>query len=297
MTDFLTDLEGELIRVAQRRAASSQASAGPSARAARRVADLRELASGGLLAVSAGVVAVVLAVVAVSGANAPSVRGGLRPSAGTGTPVSTTGPHPSASLGQETCRSVAAAPALRWTSLSLMPPSGLGGLLRVGHRVTGRQRLAVLRNLDQTVAEATSVYARDVRMVRLAHGTRVILVGADACATVGLGGGAPGSSGPLPSVLAEVRSVNGVATIPLGTVAQIRSGAVFRDRALLLKGRSGPESVAMVPSGVVRVICHDLAGSATTRQFPVVDQMVVVSGVSAVSHCDLVRSGSSATDA
>ena len=275
MSEFLNELERELMRVAERRTDSSRAASSPwRARYVIWLADLRAVGSGAMVAASVGVVAVVLAVVAVSGIQRSTRQGG--PLAGS---------H-SGTSGDGTCGSIGTAAEVRWRAVSRAPRPGLSGLLGVGRRATGSERRTALRDLDQTVAEASLVYVADVRIVRLAHGAKITLVGARACATVGLPGVVPRSSRPQPSVLAEIKTVHGVATIPLGTVGQIRNGVASRERALMLRSRSGPESIAMVPAGVVRLVCHDLANGGETRQFPVVDHLAIISGASADSQCE-----------
>lgn len=287
MTEFLNELERELLRAAERRTDSSRAApAGWRARSALWLADLGALGSGAMTAASVGVVAVVLAVVAVSG---------IHRSTGQRGPRSLAGSH-SVPPGGQTCGSSAAAEA-RWRTARSAPRSGLGGLLDVGRRATASERRAALRDLDQTVAQAALIYVDDVRIVRLAGGAEITLVGARACATVGLPDVAPRFSRPQPSVLGEIRSVHGVATIPLGTAAQIRSGIAARQRSLLLRSSRGPESIAMVPPGVVRLICRDLARGRATQRFRVVDHLAVISGVSAESDCNLVRRDASTSAA
>jgi hypothetical protein len=280
MTEFLDELQRELLRAAERRTESSAATrTGWRARSALWLGDLGALGSGAMMAVSAGVVAVVVAVVAVSGVQRSIRQRGAPPSAAS---------HSGLGRGL-TCGLTGAATEARWKRASRAPRAGLSGLLNVGRRATGAERRVALRDLDQTVAQATVVYADDVRIVRLTDGVRITLVGTRACATIGLPGVAPRLSGPQPSVVSEIRSVHGVATIPLGTAAQIRSGTAARELPLLLRSGRGPESIAMVPRGVVRLVCHDLARGGATQRFPVVDRLAVISGVSADSHCNLVR--------
>lgn len=277
MTDFLQELERELVRAARRRSTVLPSRSSRLQRwAERRLADLRDIASGGLAVASVGLVVVVLAFMMAPRAHRTASERGAG---------SATRSAPSASA-SSTCAEVDASRSGSWAPAHSAPGGGLRRLLGAAAPVTGRARETALRDLDQTVAQATSVYVRDIKVVRFPDGARVTLIPAQACATVGLAASQP--TRPRAALLAEVASVHGVATIPLGTVAQIRSGAVFRSQALMLRTARGLAAVTMVPPGVVRVVCH-LGGSSTeVRRFPAVDHLVLMTGVPASSRCHLV---------
>ena len=288
MSDFLQDLELELVRAARRRSAAQGRSLGLSARrdsarpglrlwAGSRLADLRDLASGGMVAASVGLVVVVLAVVIASGSQRAATQHGAASSGGAG-------PRASAA---SVCAELDAGSGGAWTAARSAPGQGLRGLLAAAAPATGRARTAALRAFDQTVAQATTVYVRDIRTVRLPGGGHITLIPAEACATVGMPAGQSEWYRPQASLLAEVESVEGIATIPLGTVAQIRTGAAYRSQTLLVKSRGGLSLVAMVPPGIVRVVCR-LPRRAGVRRFPVVDHLVVMTAAAASGTCHLV---------
>lgn len=275
MTDFLTELEHELLAAAQRRSARSRGVGVLCNRGVMLIADLRAIGSGAMMSASVGVVAVVLAVVVASG---------IHRSTAPGSPSS--GQAQLATSKDSGCGSTGAVGGRGWTAVTSRPGSGLSALLRAGHRANTRERRAALRAFDQTSSGAQSVYVRDIRIARLSHGMQVTLLGVQSCLTVGWAPG-PRPSAPRSSVVAEIRSVDGVATILLGSVEQIRSGAAFRARTVLLKSSSGVESVAMVPSGVVRIVCHGRARSGAVQRFPVVDHLAVLPATAAESNCNL----------
>jgi hypothetical protein len=268
VSDFLQELERELTAAAQRR--SAQAQNQPRRRGLVWLEDLRAMSSGALLAASVGVVVVVVAVLATSGIHHPTAT--RTPAAGRS--------------GQLTAaRPGCGGPAAKVGRVDSAAGPQLSGLLRVGRLATARERRAALRDLDRTASGATAVYVRDIRVLELPSGMRVTLLGAQSCMTVGPRAPRAAAS-PRPSVVAEISAPHGVVTLLLGSVAQIRSGAAFRARSMLLKHARGLEFVTMVPPAVLRIICPATHRTAL-RQFPVVDHLAVLPASAVDSDCRL----------
>lgn len=287
MTDFLQELELELVRAARRRSAARASRSSRLRRwTDRRLVDLRDVASGGLAVASVGVVVIVLAfILAPRAQRTAAQQGGARQGAARAGGASSAGAAHSVSDAPP-CARIDARRGGTWTAAGTAPGEGLRSLLDAAAPVTARARTAALRHLDQTVAQATTVYVDDIRAVRLPAGPRITLIPAQACATLGMPAGKSEWPRPQASLLAEVESGHGVATISLGTVAQIRSGDAYRSQTLLVRSARGLSSVAMVPPDVVRVVCH--LARRGVRRFPVVDHLAVTPAAAASGTCHLV---------
>jgi hypothetical protein len=276
MNDFISQLEAELVDAARRRArAPSRPAARP--RAARVIEDLRALGSGAMLAGSVGAVAIVVAVVLAAGVGgsarhvaapgdarrpATQVRGGVA----TRTPCAN-GPE----------REVLETAPGRWFT----------DLLAGDRRATHAQAAAAFRVVK--LPTGAEIYDRGVRVVRFPSGIRVFLLAAWICD--------PATDAPSRrSVLAEIdgRSATAVATLDLGTAAEIRSGRAFRSHSTMSRAWSQivtvagqRRSVAMVPAGVVRLLCHGIGPSDRTSSFTVRSRLVLVSEQATHHPCDL----------
>jgi hypothetical protein len=276
MTDFISQLEAELVDAARRRAgAPARPAARP--RAAKVIEDLRALGTGAMLAGSVGAVAIVVAVVLAAG-HARSARhvaaaGGARP------------PATQVRGGVRTPTPCANAPERE--VFDKTPGSWFADLLAGDRRATHAQAAAAFRVVK--LPPGAEIYDRGARIVRFPSGVRVVLMAAWICD--------PATDAPSRrSVLAEIdgRSPTAVATLDLGTPAQIRSGRAFPSQSttsrawsqiVTIAGRR--RSVAMVPAGVVRLLCHGAGPHGRTASFPVHDRLVLVSEQATHHQCDL----------
>jgi hypothetical protein len=274
MNDFIDQLESELLDAARRRARSRSASR---PRAGRVLEDLRALGGGAMLAGSVCAVAIVVAVVLAAGhgrsARHVAAAGGARP------------PATQVRSGAPTRTPCANAPERE--VLEQGPGSGFADLLAGDRRATHAQAAAALR--DVNLPTGAEIFDRGVRVVRFPAGVRVFLLAAWICD--------PATDAPSRrSVVAEIegRSATAVATLDLGTLAEIRSGRAFRSQdttsrawsqIITIAGRRS--SVAMVPAGVVRLLCHGAGPHGRTASFPVRSRLVLVSERVTHHQCDL----------
>jgi hypothetical protein len=276
MTDFLSQLEAELVDAARRRARTQSRSAWR-ARAGQVLEDLRALGSGAVLAGSVGAVAIVVAVVLAAG-----VGRSVRHVAAAGGAAS---PATQVRGGVATRTPCANAPERE--VFDKTPGSGFADLLAGDRRATHAQAATALR--DVNLPTGAEIYDRGVRVVRFPAGVRVFLLAAWICN--------PATDAPSRrSVVAEIdgRSATAAATLDLGTPAEIRSGRAFRNQdttsqawsqIVTIAGRR--RSVAMVPAGVVRLLCHGAGPRGRTASFPVRSRVVLVSERATHHRCDL----------